>query len=220
MPLAAVLFDMDGLLIDTEPVWMKAEVELVTQLGGTWTPEDQAANMGISLPAAAQYIKERVDTEWAPEAIAVELVDRFLAHLAQGEIVIQPGTVSLVGSVADAGLPYALVSASERRIVDYATRALYRAGVPEFPLTIAGDEVIHGKPHPEPYLKAARELGVDIRACVVLEDSLHGVAAAHAAGAQVIAMAHMIDHQAGERIVVRRTLEGLTVADLRALVER
>lgn len=218
MPLAAVLFDMDGLLIDTEPVWLAAETELVGELGGTWTPADQQAILGNSMPRAARYIKSRSGTDWPWEQVAQALVDRFLELLGRSEIVIQPGALRLLQEVADSGLPFALVSASERRIMDYAVAALSRAGAPRFPITVAGDEVVHGKPHPEPYLKAARELGVEIGACVVLEDSASGVAAAHAAGAQVVALAHMVDHVAGDRIVVRQTLEGLTVPDLRALL--
>lgn len=219
MPLSAVLFDMDGLLIDTEPVWMDAELDLATELGGTWTPADQAANLGIALPKAAAYIKARVGSDWPVEKIAAELVDRYMTRLAAGEIVIQPGAVELVKTIAAADIPYALVSSSLRRIVDYAVQALYSAGVPQFPITVAGDEVIHGKPHPEPYLRAAQALGVDIRQAVVFEDSANGVAAAHAAGAHVVAMAHMINHQARERIVVRKTLEGVTLDYLVKLVE-
>ncbi len=219
MPISAVLFDMDGLLIDTEPVWMQAEVDVANLLGGTWTPADQAANLGIALPKAAAYIKERVGSDWPVDRIAAELVERYLGRLAAGEIVIQPGAVALVRMVAAAELPYALVSSSLRRIVDYALQALYNAGVPQFPVTVAGDEVVHGKPHPEPYLRAAEALGVDIQRAVVFEDSAHGVAAAHAAGAHVVAMAHMIDHESRERIVVRKTLEGITLEYLAALVD-
>lgn len=218
MALQAVMFDMDGLLIDTEPVWMAVEVELVAELGGTWNEANQADILGLALPRSSAYIKAHTGSAWPAERIGAELVGRFESRLATAQLTIQPGAASLVNSVAAAGLPFALVSASPRSVVNYVTAALTRAGFAPFTLTVAGDEVERGKPDPQPYLRAAAGLGADPRACVVLEDSANGVAAGWASGAVVVALNHMVDHQPGERVIVRSTLDGLDVADLRALL--
>jgi HAD superfamily hydrolase (TIGR01509 family) len=218
MPLEAVMFDMDGLLIDTEPIWMRAEFDLVTEWGGTWTPADQEAILGSSLPFASQYIKDRCSTSLSPKQVGRALYERFREYLAQTELVVQPGAMDLVGSVAAAGLPFALVSASERSIMDMITSRLYRRGMAEFPVTVAGDEVERGKPDPLPYLTAAALMGADPTSCVVLEDSRNGVQSGWSAGATVVALAHMVDHDPRERVHVRDSLVGLDALALMALV--
>ena len=220
MTLAGVLFDMDGLLVDTEPIWQRAEDRVVAELGGTeWTAEDQRAILGAALPIAAEYMRQRTGTPATAEQVGELIVGHFLAQVRDGSpIVVQPGAAELVGEVTASGIPNALVSASTRPIVDLVTARLAQEGVSGFTVTVAGDEVARGKPDPLPYLQAAQLLGVPIEGCVVLEDSLNGVQAGWSAGAQVVAVEGLVRHEPKERVVVRSDLVGLRLADLRALV--
>jgi HAD superfamily hydrolase (TIGR01509 family) len=221
MALSAVLFDMDGLLVDTEPLWMRAEQRVVAELGGSgWGAEDQRAILGLALPRAADYMRRRSGTSASTEEVAERVIRGFLDEVrAGGAIVVQPGAAELVRDVAAAGLPFALVSASVRSIMDVITERLAAAGVPAFPVTVAGDEVDRGKPDPTPYLRAAALLGAPIERAVVLEDSVNGVQAGWAAGATVVAVEGMVRHEPRPRVVVRQSLVGLDVAALRALVD-
>jgi HAD superfamily hydrolase (TIGR01509 family) len=152
--------------------------------------------------------------------VAERVIRGFLDEVrAGGAIVVQPGAAELVRDVAAAGLPFALVSASVRSIMDVITERLAAAGVPAFPVTVAGDEVDRGKPDPTPYLRAAALLGAAIERAVVLEDSVNGVQAGWAAGATVVAVEGMVRHEPRPRVVVRQSLVGLDVAALRALVD-
>lgn len=219
MTLSAVLFDMDGLLVDTEPLWLRAETATLAALGGQWSAQDQRAIMGASMAHATRYIREKVGGGVTEEHIGEQLVARMLVELADGDIPIQPGAGQVLTEVADSGLPYALVSASVRPIVELVMAALARAGLPGFPVSVAGDEVERSKPDPLPYLRAAEALGVDVRSAVVLEDSPNGVRAAESAGAFVVAVPHAVPIDPAARVVVRGSLVGLRLADLRALVD-
>jgi HAD superfamily hydrolase (TIGR01509 family) len=146
------------------------------------------------------------------------LIEAMLVELAGGGIEVQPGAGRLLREVAGSGLPYALVSASVRPIVDLVLASLARRGLPGFPLTVAGDEVQPSKPDPMPYLHAAARLGIDIGRAVVLEDSANGVRAAHAAGAVVVAVPHAVPIEPAERVHVRDSLVGLDLAGLEVLV--
>jgi beta-phosphoglucomutase-like phosphatase (HAD superfamily) len=123
-----------------------------------------------------------------------------------------------VSEVAAAGVPFALVSASVRSIVDLIGGHLRAAGVPDFPVTLAGDEVEHGKPDPSAYLRAAELLGIDIAGAVVLEDSRNGVLAGWSAGATVVAVEGVVRHTPRPRVFVRPSLLGLDLAALQLLV--
>lgn len=218
MSLSAVLFDMDGLLVNTEPLWLEVEHETLATLGGTWSAADNVAIVGASLEHAADYMRRLSGTNQSTAEVGELLVGGMLAKLGVGDIPIQPGAAQLLREVAQAGVPFALVSASVRSIVDLVIDALHRHGLPEFPVSVAGDEVPRGKPDPMPYLQAARQLGVDITRAVVLEDSPNGARAGWAAGAHVIAVPHAVPIDPEDRITVRSSLVGLRMADLRALV--
>ena len=217
MGLAAVLWDMDGLLVDSEPVWTVAEVELAEQLGGQWGDEVKAAIVGTRLDVAVPAILRWFGADPTPLRVAETstwLLGRMVELYAR-ELPVRPGAVALLAALADAGVPQALVSSSYRVLVD----AALATGLGPFALTIAGDEVTHGKPHPEPYLTAAARLGVDPSRCVVLEDSPSGVASGEAAGCAVVAVPSVVGvvlEPAPRRMVVR-TLADVTVADLREL---
>jgi len=180
---AAVLWDMDGTLVDTEPYWLTAETELVRAWGGEWTHEDGLALVGSSLERSALILASR-GVELESDEIVQLLTDRVLAQLADG-VPWRPGARELLIALHDAGIPTALVTMSIRRMADYIAAA---AGFPAFDAVIAGDEVVNGKPDPEPYLRAAQALGVDPTECIAVEDSEFGVASAVASGATTLAV--------------------------------
>ena len=215
---AAVLWDMDGLLVDTEPLWTVAEVELAERLGGTWGDDVKAAVVGTRLDVAVPTILAHYGRPAGPAEVAEAsgwLLARMVALFAQ-ELPVLPGVLDLLADLAAAGVPQALVSSSYRVLVD----AVLAGGLGPFAVTVAGDEVRHGKPHPEPYLTAASALGVDPARCVVLEDSLAGVLSGEAAGCAVLAVPGVagvvVEPQARRRVV--SSLTGVTRHDLAALL--
>lgn len=218
MVLSAVLFDMDGLLVDTEPLWLVAERATMRELGCSWSEEDQRAILGGPLAHAAAYMVRRSGTSLSQDEVGRRLVAHMGELLEDERITIQPGAVDLVRDVADRGIPRALVSASLRTVVDRVLVALDDAGVPAFPVTVAGDEVHPTKPDPAPYLRAAELLGIDISRAIVLEDSPNGVQAGWASGATVVAVQHVVPIGPRPRVHVRHTLVGLDVPALEALV--
>ena len=184
---AAVLWDMDGTLIDSEPYWMAAETELVEAHGGTWTHEDGIGLVGNALDASALVLRAAgVDLE--TEAIVDFLVERVRAQVL-GRVPWQKGARGLLSDLVAAGVPSALVTMSFRRLADAVV-----SGAPphSFRAVVCGDEVERGKPDPEPYLRAAAAIGVDITRCVAVEDSPTGVASALASGARTIGVRVMV----------------------------
>jgi len=214
----AVLWDMDGVLVDSEPLWTVAEVELSKQYGREWTDDVKALVVGTRLDVAVPAILRHFGQDTGPEEVsrASTLLLARMVELYASTQILMPGAGELLASLRAAGVPVALVSSSFRVLVD----AVLAQGVGPFELTLAGDEVTDAKPHPEPYLTAARRLGVPAARCVVIEDSPSGVAAAEAAGCAVLAVPSVpgvVFDPAPRRRVVR-SLTGVTVADLRALV--
>ena len=216
--LAAVLFDMDGLLVDSEPVWTVAEVELARDLGGEFTPELKAAIVGTRLQVAVPTILRWYGAPCADADVArtsAWLLERMVSLFA-AELPVMPGALELLLACRSAGVPVALVSSSYRVLVD----AVLAGGVGPFDLTLSGDEVEHGKPHPEPWLTACARLGVAPSDCVVLEDSPSGVASGLAAGCAVVAVPSVpgVAFDPAPGLAVRRSLSEVTLEDLRALV--
>lgn len=210
---AAVLWDMDGTLVDTEPYWIAAEYALVEEHGGTWTDEDALALVGNALLTAAAYIRERGGVDLEPAEIVENLLARVIAGV-HDHTPWQPGARELLGALREAGVPCALVTMS------YASLAgAVVAQLPEgtFAAVVTGDEVTHGKPHPEPYLLAAQQLGVDARACVAIEDSPTGVASAEAAGCITLAVPHVAEVEAAPGRTIIDSLTDVTVGRLREL---
>lgn len=184
MTAAAVLFDMDGLLIDSEPVWYDVESEVVTQLGGVWSHEHQAACIGGTLDASCRYIIDVTGSSVSVEELTAMLLAGMVEHFHAG-LPLHKGALELVDSVRARGVPTALVSSSYRVLVD---AALDRIGADRFDVSVVGDEISRGKPHPEPYLTACEKLAVDPARCVALEDASSGVQSAEAAGCVVVAV--------------------------------
>ena len=216
--LQAVLWDMDGLLVDTEPVWTIAEEELAVRLGGRWSDELKARIVGTRLEVAVPTILREYGAESTPDAVA-ETSAWLLARMVElfaTEVRLCPGALELLAALDRAGVPQALVSSSYRVLVN----AVLAHGFGPFAMTLAGDEVAHGKPSPEPYLMACARLAVSPRRCVVLEDSSAGVASGEAAGCAVVAVPSVagVTFDPAPRRQVATSLETLDVAALRRLV--
>ncbi len=216
--LQAVLWDMDGLLVDTEPVWTVAEEELAVRLGGTWNDELKARIVGTRLEVAVPTILREYGADPTAEAVAATsqwLLARMIELFAT-EVRVLPGVVDLMSALWREGVPQALVSSSYRVLVD----AVLATGLGPFQVTVAGDEVVHGKPAPEPYLTACARLRVQPQHCVVLEDSSAGIASGEAAGCAIVAVPSVagVSFDAAPRRLVRTTLASMDVSALRDLV--
>lgn len=213
--LAAVLFDMDGLLVDTEPLWFEVETRVMAKLGGTWTAADQAANLGGSSPVVGRYMVERAGSDVNPAEVSRWLDEGMVTRVREGVRVL-PGATDLLDDLRRDGVPCALVSSSVRTMVD---AVLDHIGPDRFTVIVAREDVRKPKPDPEPYLVAAARLGVEPHRCVALEDSPNGVSSAHAAGCHVVAIPQQgTVIPARERVVIVPALTTLTAARLRSLV--
>ncbi|WP_299448052.1 HAD family phosphatase [uncultured Phycicoccus sp.] len=203
---AAVLWDMDGTLVDTEPYWISAEHAIVEEHGGTWSEEFAHQLVGNDLMVSARFIREHSPITWEPERIIDELLVRVITQV-QAHVPWRPGARELLDALRDAGVPSALVTMSWRSLADAVVSAL-PAGA--FTVVVTGDEVEHGKPHPEPYHAAARMLGVEPMWCVAIEDSPTGVRSAVAAGVPTLAVPHVVPVPQMPGAVHLSGLEGLT----------
>lgn len=209
---AAVLWDLDGTIVDTEPLWMAAEHALAAEHGKIWTEEDGLALVGNSLIASGHYIRERLESDLTAEEIVEFLVERLTASLT-GHIDWRPGARDLIDALDAEGVPQALVTMSYAPIA-----APVASGLP-FGAVVTGDAVSRPKPHPDPYELAAAMLGVDPGQCLAIEDSGTGAASANAAGCDVVVVPHFVNVPEADRRVLIPTLEGLKPADLRALFD-
>jgi len=189
---AAVLFDLDGLLVDSEPVWSVAEAEVMDWLDGPWDADVKAACLGKRIDVSCRALVRIAGSSVAPELVQERLLAR-MAELFRADLPWQPGARDLVTELGGAGVPLGLVSSSYRVLVDAALEGL---GAGRFATTLAGDEVGSPKPAPEPYLTAARRLGVAAESCVVFEDSPTGVAAAEAAGCVCVVVPDVVPVEA------------------------
>jgi HAD superfamily hydrolase (TIGR01509 family) len=206
----AVLWDMDGTLVDTEPYWIEAEDAVVAEFGGTWTQEDALELVGNDLLVSAAYLRKHGSVDLEPDVIVERLLDGVIARVLE-RVPWQPGAVELLARLNAAGVPCALVTMSYARFVAPVLEAL-PAG--SFAAVVTGDTVSVGKPHPEAYLTAAALLGVDPRACLAIEDSDTGATSAAAAGCTVLVVPNHVAVPAGERRLFRDTLVGLDATAL------
>jgi len=177
---------MDGLLVDSEPLWFVVEREVMARLGGQWGEADQQALIGGSLERTVSWLLAKATRPVTASRadVARWLVDGMARLVAERGLPLQPGAARLLAALDAAGVPYALVTASSRAIMD----AVLRVTGLSFAVTVCGEDVRRTKPDPEPYLLAAARLGVTPAGCVVLEDSPTGIASALAAGCPVIAV--------------------------------
>jgi HAD superfamily hydrolase (TIGR01509 family) len=207
---AAVLWDMDGTLVDTEPYWIAEERHLVEQHGGVWTDEHAHQLVGNDLLVSAEYILTHSPIELTPVEIVHLLLAGVVARVAE-HVPWRPGARELLKGLVAQGVPCALVTMSWESLATAVVKNLPKGS---FSAVITGDVVSHGKPHPEPYVLAARVLGVDLRSCIAIEDSPPGVASAVAAGVPTIAVPHHVSVPETVGAVQISSLVGLQPQDL------
>lgn len=213
-----MLWDMDGTLVDTEPYWIDAEYDIVRAHGGSWSDDHARALVGADLLDAGEYMRRHGGVDRTPAEIVAMLLDRVVVRI-RAEVPWRPGARELLADLRTSSIPTALVTMSWKRFSDEVVACLPEGS---FAVTVTGDEVSRGKPHPEPYLLAAERLGVDPRRCVAIEDSPTGVRSALAAGCRVLGVPHHVDvppevadrPESIGRLTLRTTLVGTTVADL------
>jgi HAD superfamily hydrolase (TIGR01509 family) len=208
-----VLFDMDGLLVDTEPLWFETEADVMARLGAPWTKQDQEQLLGGSMDNTVGYLLARATRPVPPADVARWMTEGMLRRAAAGRVAVRPGARELLNEVAATGIPYALVTGSQRPF----TEAVLASTGFRFPVTVTGDDVARTKPEPEPYLLAAKLLDADPESCVALEDSPNGVASATSAGCLVVAVPTLLAIPPAPRRLVVPSLSGITLATLRAL---
>jgi len=180
----AVVFDLDGVILDSEELWDEVREELARERGGRWSDRAQADMMGMSSREWSRYMHEVVGLSEPPEEINREVVRRMLDGYEELLPLID-GAVDAVRRIG-ARWPLGLASSSNRELID---RALELSGLaPLFRETVSSEEVARGKPAPDAYLEAARRLGVEPSRCAAVEDSTNGIRSAHAAGMRVIAI--------------------------------
>lgn len=209
----AVLWDMDGTLVDTEPYWMRSETELVESFGGIWTHDDGLAVIGFGLWNSARALQAR-GVELGEDEIVHRLTERVREQLTESGVPWRAGARELLRELRDASIPTALVTMS---VTGMAQQVVDAIPFEAFDVLITGDRVSEPKPHPEAYLRAAAELGVEPGLCVAIEDSLTGLASAVASGAVTVGVPHILPLPANGEHVLWDTLEGKRIVDLSEL---
>ena len=212
---AAVLFDLDGTLVDSEHYWMLSERKLAEEHNAEWNAQDGIDLIGMSLYDSSVIIGRKLGSALAPD----EIIDRLTAVvIEQLQVALpwRPGARELLLHLREAGVKTALVTMSMRRMALAVADAV---GFDAFDVVIAGDDVANGKPHPEPYLLAAERLGVEPQHCVAFEDSVPGLASAEAAGTKAVGVPNIVKLDEREGRTLWPTLEGITLTDLMNLFE-
>ncbi len=184
MPIAAVIFDMDGVIMDSEEYWWEERSALAQQYGAEWLPDDQRHTMGTNTHEWSLYMKQRMGLDMSPEEIGDLMVSRVNARVS-AHLPVLPGAVE-AARIAASAYPVALASGSATPIINEVLRVTGLDQV--FQVVVGGDSVTRGKPDPEIYLLAAAQLGVDPALCLGIEDSVNGLRALKAAGMYAIAV--------------------------------
>lgn len=206
----AVLWDMDGTLVDTEPYWIDVEFELAAKHGGTWSHEHALNLVGNDLIESGRYIREHMGIDLEPAQIVEELLDGVVERVVD-EVPWRPGAMDRLEELGEREIPCALVTMSYRRFVAPILDALPTT---TFAAVVTGDSVSRGKPHPEPYLKAAALLGVDPTRCLAVEDSNTGARSAEAAGCTVLVVPNHVPVLDGARRLFTDSLAGADLVEI------
>lgn len=207
---AAVLWDMDGTLVDTEPYWIQAERDLVASYGGVWDDELAHQLVGNPLIVSARMIRENSPVPLSPEQIVTALLSDVTGRMRE-HVPWRPGAAELLKDAVSQGIPNALVTMS---YVSFAQVMVDTLPSGTFHTIITGDRVRMGKPHPEPYLSAASALGVKPADCLAVEDSPTGTRSAVAAGVPTIAVPHVVPVPDDLGATLVDSLAGHTVCSL------
>ena len=208
MEFSGVLWDMDGTIVDTEPYWIEAEHRLTAEFGLPWSEEEGLKLVGNALTVSAQvFIDLGVPLE--PLEIINRLTRDVIAQV-QERVPFRPGVRDMFAQLRAAGIPSAMVTMSFRPLADAVV-----ANLPEgtFDAVITGDEVQHGKPHPEPYEVGAKALGLRPQQCIAIEDSLNGAFSASSAGAHTLVVPCHVDIPEDPRWSIAQSLDGLSLVD-------
>lgn len=215
--LEAVLFDMDGTIIDSEPYWMTAERELVEHYGGTWSEEQAYALVGSGLWNTAKLLQS-VGVDMAADEIVTSLSARVLEQI-EASFPWRPGVRELMSELVAHEVPCALVTMSVRTNAEALAKAVTKeVGAEVFQVIVSANDVEQPKPNPEAYLLAASQLGVDIRNTVALEDSGYGAASAFSAGSVTIGIPLHVDIPSTSVHILWDSLEGKGIKDFQALL--
>ena len=209
----AVFFDMDGLFVDSEPVWLESEAEVTAPFGYAWKDEDQVACLGGPLSRVGEYMFEKCNHVESPAFFTNTLIEIQSAKL-RGKTPLMPGASELLHQLQSQNIATGLVSVSPRNIVN---AVLDNLGGNPFPFSISSDDVTNTKPHPDAYYLAAKKAGAEISRCLVFEDSLTGVSAAKSSGAWVIAVPHLVFVPQEPRVRSIKSLTQISLNKLQAL---
>ena len=199
---SAVFFDMDGLLVDSEPLWLVSETQMMAEHGYQWLASDQAACLGGPLDRVGDYMSGLIGGKRDGNSLTLEIIDRMVEKF-KGDLPFMPGAIELINDLRAHGIPLTLVSASPRSLVN---AALSNFEENPFVRSISSNDVKVSKPDPEGYLLAAASGGHDISNSLVLEDSFTGVTAAKASGAWVLAVPHLVPIEKSGRVDVTSSL--------------
>ena len=211
----AVFFDMDGLFVDSEPLWLESEQEITAAYGYSWKDEDQVACLGGPLSRVGEYMFEKCNHAQSPAFFTNTLIEVQCAKL-RGKTPLMPGAMELLQDLQSHNISTALVSASPRKIVD---AVLENLGGSPFPFSISSDDVERTKPHPDAYLLAASRAGAQISHALIFEDSLTGVRAAKSSGAWLIAVPHLVNVAEEARVRSIKSLDQMTFSKLKELFD-
>jgi HAD superfamily hydrolase (TIGR01509 family) len=210
--MSAILFDMDGTLIDSEPLWLKAEIEVMAEVGCHWDEQDQINCLGGPAERTERYMQER-SKNIKPYGYFINRLHEVMKERITNELDLIPNALELLKECKKAGIKIALVTASSR---DLMTIVLKRFPQGTFDVVVSGDDVEKSKPDPAPYLLAAKQLSVDISKCVVIEDSLTGVESGLASGAQVIGIPHLVQMKENPSLRIISSLGDIRLSDILA----
>jgi HAD superfamily hydrolase (TIGR01509 family) len=213
--LAAVLFDMDGTLVDSEKVWDVGLRELARRYGGELSAPARTRMIGTSMAESMDILHADIDQPWRDPYTSVTWLEARVRDLFASGLVWRPGARELLAEVRAAGIPSALVTATRRHLVEV---ALTTIGADNFDVVVCGDDVARTKPHPDPYLTAAARLGVPPQRCIAIEDSPTGVTSARRAGCVVVAVPCEVALTDPDGVIMVDSLELLDVPTLRGFV--
>ena len=220
-----LLFDMDGTLIDSEPLWLAAEMQTMARMGCLWGTADQAQCLGGPMSRVVKYMRSRIPAdrrEQFDEAIIGEwLLISVAERYENAPMIWMPGARELIVDARDQGVPMALVTNSPRVVVRAVLRGMIRdLGLTPFTCELVGDEVDNPKPHPDPFRLAAKAIGAIPEECLAIEDSPTGVSAALASGCKVIAVPHLAPLESTPGVTLVKTLLGQSTATLWEVASR